>query len=266
VVRSLARVYTPSNSDFSIVVSPTMAGASRTTETSTRAVTTTPNLAQVRPLSGGVYAVAPISNWLLNDSKYDLAKFITESVGQQFGVTESADFVSGDGVNKASGFLSYTLAATADATRAFGQVEKLHAGSTSAITIDNLIDLRAKLAPRYRRAAAFIMHPDTESYIRKLKASTSGDYYWQPSVAAGLPNTLLGSPCLIDVNMPTIASAAGVVAIADFQKFYAVVDIGPTLTLRDPYTSKGSTLFYFEKRTGGGVVDSNAGKVLVMSV
>lgn len=266
VVRGLARVYTPGTSDFKIIVSPTLAGAGRTTETSTRGSTTTPSLAQVHPISGGVYAVAPISNWLLNDSQYDIAKFVTESVGQQFGVTESADFVTGDGVNKATGFLSYPLAATADATRAFGTVEKLHAGSTTALTIDNFIDLRAKLAPRYRKNAAFVMHPDTEAYVRKLKASTSGDYYWQPSVAAGTPNTLLGSPCLIDVNMPVIASAAGIVTIADFQKFYAVVDIGTTTTIRDPYTSKGSTLFYFEKRIGGGVVDSNAGKVLVMSV
>jgi HK97 family phage major capsid protein len=265
VIRSLARVYTPGTSDFKIVVSPTLAGAGRTTETGTRGNTTTPTLAQVHPMNGGVYGVAPVSNWLLNDAKYDLAAFVTESLGQQFGVTESADFVTGDGVNKAMGFLSYTLAATADSTRAFGTVEKLHAGSTTAFDIDDLIDLRAKLAPRYRKNACFCMHPDTEAFVRKLKASTSGDYYWQPAVAAGAPNTLLGNPCCIDVNMPTIASGAAVVAIADWQKFYAVVDIGPTVMIRDPYTSKGSTLFYAEKRTGGGVVDSNAGKVLVMS-
>jgi HK97 family phage major capsid protein len=265
-IRSLARVYTPGTSDFYIPVSTTLAGAGRTTESSTRANTTTPSLAKVHPMSGGVYAVAPVSNWLLNDSKYDLASYIAESIGQAFGVTESADFVSGDGVNKAMGFSSYTLEATADATRAFGTIEKLHAGSVSAFDIDDLIDLRSKLAPRYRKNACWCMHPDTESYVRKLKASTSGDYYWQPAVAAGAPNTLLGNPVCIDVNMPVIASGAAVVAIADWTKFYAIVDIGQTTLLRDPYTSKGNTLFYVEKRTGGGVVDSNAGKLLVMSV
>jgi HK97 family phage major capsid protein len=94
-------------------------------------------------------------------------------------VTEGYDFVAGDGVNKSRGFTTHDLAATADATRPWTVIEKLHAGSTSAITIDNLIDLKGKLAPRYRKNAAWVMHPDTETAIRKLKAVTSGDYYWQ---------------------------------------------------------------------------------------
>src|SRR5574341_856245 len=264
--RKLARVYTPENSDFNILISPTRAGAGRTTESQTRASTTTPSLAKVHPMWGGVYAVAPVSNWLLSDAGYDLGAFVTESIGEQFGITEAADFVTGDGVNKPMGFLSGTLAATADATRAFGTVEKLHAGSVSAFDIDDLIDLVSKLAPRYRKRAAFVMHPDTEAFVRKLKSATSGDYYWQPATSAGSPNTLLGLPTHIDVNMPTIASAAAVVAVADWLKFYAVADIGKTSLIRDPYTSKGNVLFYSEKRVGGGVVDSNAGKLLVMSV
>ncbi len=265
-IRGLARKYAPGTGDFTIPVSPTLAGAGRTTELSTRSNTTTPGLAAFRPENGGVYAVAPVSNWLLNDASYDVAAFVRESIGIQFGVTESADFVTGDGVNKARGFATgYTLAATADATRAWAQIEKLHAGSTTALDIDDLIDLRAKLAPRYQKNAAFVMNQNTEAYIRKLKASSSGDYYWQPAVAAGEPNTLLGVPCYVDVNMPDIASAAVTVAIADWSKFYAVVDIGQTVVLRDPYTSKGNTLFYVEKRVGGGVLDFNAGKLLVMS-
>jgi HK97 family phage major capsid protein len=264
-IRKLSRLFTPKTADFRIPISPTRAGAGRTTETGTRAATAIPGLASVHPPSGGIYAVAPVSNWLLNDASYNIAAFVIDSIGEQFGVTESADFVTGDGVNKAAGFLSGALAATADATRAFGTVEKLHAGSTTDFDIDDLIDLLGKLAPRYRKNAAFVMHPDTETYVRKLKSATSGEYYWQPSVAAGVPPTLLGIPSHVDVNMPTIASAAGVVAIADWSKFYAVEDVGETTIIRDPYTSKGNTLFYVEKRVGGAVVDSNAGKVLVMS-
>lgn len=264
-IRGLARVYPASTGDFHIPVNTTLAGAAWVGEGSTRGETTTPALGKIHPLHGGMAAVAPVTNWLLNDAGYDLAAFVTESIGEQFGVSESAAFVTGDGVNKPSGFLTNALAATADATRAFGTVEKLHAGSTSDFDIDDLIDLLAKLAPRYRKNACWCMHPNTEQYVRKLKASTSGDYYWQPAVAAGAPNTLLGLPCCVDVNMPTIASAAGVVAVADWRKFYAITDIGSTVLLRDQVTKKGFTLFYAEKRVGGSVVDSNAGKVLVMS-
>ncbi len=78
--------------------------------------------------------------------------------------------------------------------------------------MDDLISLLGKLAPRYRKNAAWVMHPDTEIYVRKLKSSSTGEYYWQPSTAAGTPPTLLGIPCYVDVNMPVIASAASVIA------------------------------------------------------
>jgi predicted phage gp36 major capsid-like protein len=44
-----------------------------------------------------------------------------------------------------------------------------------------------------------------------------------------------------------------------------IVDIGQPLMLRDQVTSKGRTLFYAEKRVCGGILDFNAGKLLVMS-
>lgn len=265
-IRKLARVHTPQTGDYAIIVSPTLAGAGRVGETDPRTNTTTPSLARIAPTHGAIYAVAPISNALLNDAKFDIVGHVTASIGTQFGVTESADFVTGDGVAKALGFLASPLAATPDSSRAFGTVEKLHAGSTTDFDVDDLLSLVGKLAPRYRRRAAFVFHPDTETYIRKLKSATSGEYYWQAATAAGTPNTLLGYPCFVDVNMPTIASGAAVVAVADWAKFYAIVDVGPTMLLRDPYTSKGQVLIYVEKRAGGCVVDSNAGKVLVMSV
>lgn len=265
-VRRLARVERPSSSDFGLPIAKNLAGATHVGETTTRSETTTPDLAELKPTGGGLAAVAPVTNWALQDSAYDLASFIVESIGMQFGVAEAQDFVAGDGVGKSMGFTSYPVAATADATRPWGTVEKLHAGSVSAISIDNLIDLLGKLAPRYRRNAAWIAHPDTETAVRKLKASTSGDYYWQPSVAAGLPPTLLGIPWYIDPYMPTIASAAPAVALADWRRAYCIADIGVPIMLRDQVTAKGKTLFYSERRVGGGVLDFNSLKLLVMSV
>ncbi len=264
-IRPLARKYTPESGDFHQPIRRTNAGANRVGETQTRSETTTPSLADFHPMHGGLAAVAPVSNWALNDSKYDLSSFIVESIGEQFGIAESADFVTGTGINQASGFLSYTQAATADATRTWGEIEKLHAGSVSDFDLDDLIGLMGKLAPRYRKRAAWVFHPDTATYIRKIRLIANGEYAWQPSIAAGVPPTLLGLPAYEDVNMPVIASAAAVVALADWSRFYAIVDIGQPTMIRDAYTSKGNTLFYSERRVGGGVLDFNAGKLLVMS-
>lgn len=265
VIRNLAKNYTPRNGDFSVVVNADLAGATWINEGATRAATSTPTLGRIHPMKGGIYAVAPVSNWLLDDASYPIAEFVADSIGTQFGVSESAAFVSGDGINKPIGFLAYPMAATADATRPFGTLEKLDtAGGASSLVIDDVIGLVGRLAPRYRKNAQMVMHPDIATVLRKLKASTSGDYYWQPSTVVGQPDSLLGYPVRLDVNMPsTVASANAVIAFGDWQKGYAVVDIGTMTMLRDPLTSKGNTLFYAEKRIGGAVVDSNALKILV---
>lgn len=263
-VRSLARNIKADRADFSLVVNTTLAGASWVTESSIRANTSTPGLVQITPPSAGLAAVAPISNWLANDAAYPIESFVTESIGSQFGVTESAAFINGSGSGQPAGILSATRAATPDATRAFGTIQSLNAGSTSAITLDNLLDLLNTLAPRYRGGATWLMNPSTATVLRKLKDST-GQPLWQPSVSAGQPQTLLGMPVSLDVNVPVIASASVPILLGNFRQGYVVLDVGETLLIRDQVTSKGNLLIYCERRVGGQVIDSNAIECLVMS-
>ena len=68
------------------------------------------------------------------------------------------------------------------------------AGSATAISVDNLIELVYALKSPYRRNAKFLMNDATISLIRKLKDQNSA-YLWQPSVQAGQPDRLLG--CLL---------------------------------------------------------------------
>jgi HK97 family phage major capsid protein len=249
------------NADFVQVIATNFAGTEWLAETGTRNNTATPSLARVKPPSGGLSAVAPISNWLLNDSFYDAAAFVEESIGQGIGLAESAAFISGDTVHKPSGILTSPIAAGADSSRAFGTLERLASGYASTLDLDGLINLLYALAPQYRARAAFVMNPSTVSAVRKIKTTTN-EYVWSPSAAAGQPATLLGVPCLEDVNMPTVGSNAYAVLCGDFTAGYTIIDIGPTMLIRDPFTSKGNTLIYVEKRIGGCVTDSNAIKVM----
>ena len=84
--------------------------------------------------------MAPVRRFLLEDSAYNVERFIIDEVGKSFGVSEGAAFISGSGTNRPKEILTYTLAATGDDTRAFGQIEKLHSG-TSDFDADDLIDL-----------------------------------------------------------------------------------------------------------------------------
>ena len=76
---------------------------------------------------------------------------------------------------------------------------------------------------------------------------------------------LLGNPVFVDSAMPEIGASALPIAIADWRRFYAVVDIGDLTLIRDAVTSKGNTRFYAEKRVGGAVLDSNAAKLMAMA-
>lgn len=261
-IRRLARNVKASSADFTSVIATSFSGTAWLNETATRSNTATPSLATVKPSSGGLSAVAPVSNWLLNDSQYDVSSFVIENIGQGMGIAESAAFISGSGVSRPTGILSTPLAITADATRPFGTIEQVNSGTSGTFDIDDLVDLLYKLAPQYRARAAFVMAPSAIAAARKLKASTSGDYYWQPAAAAGQPPTMLGVPVYEDVNLPAPGAASNSVLCGDFLSGYTVTDIGNPILIRDPLTSKGNTLFYVERRIGGAVTDSNAIKVL----
>ena len=73
--------------------------------------------------------------------------------------------------------------------------------------MDALISLVYKVNSAYRANGWWAMNSATASVIRKLKASTSGDYPWQPSSIAGQPDHLLGYPVAIWEQMDDVETA-----------------------------------------------------------
>ena len=263
-MRALANVVRASTGAYEKIVSTTQAGAEWVSESGTRNETATPQLASVKPAGGGLSAVAPVTNWLLNDSAFDLAQFIAEEIGRSFGVSEGAAFISGDGVNKPKGLLDYVLAAQADGARPFGTIEKLHSGTAGDFDADDLIALFFKLKPQYRANASWLVSGPCMEKIRKFKTSGSGDYLFRLD-AAGNP-TLLGRPVVEDDNVPAPAASANSVILADFRAAYVIADVGSPVLIRDNVTTKGLTKFYVERRVLGAALDTNAAKVLHLAV
>jgi HK97 family phage major capsid protein len=66
--------------------------------------------------------------------------------------------------------------------------------------------------------------------------------------------------------MPAVASAASAVIFGDFKRAYTIVDRFGVRVLRDPFSNKPNVGFYSTKRVGGMLVDSQAVKVLTLSV
>ncbi len=200
---------------------------------------------------------------LLDDAAVDIEQWIAEEIDTVFAEQEGAAFVNGNGVNKPTGFLSYTKSTTA--AWSWGKTAYVVSGAAGAFPASNpsdvLVDLVYATRAGYRQNARFVMNRKTQAAIRKFKAST-GEYLWCPPTSIGAPATLLNFPLVEAEDMPDIAADSFSIAFGDFQRGYLVVDRRGIRILRDPYSSKPYVLFYTTKRVGGGIQDFDAIKLL----
>lgn len=260
-MRSVCGQITVGTEDYKKLVSLGGAGSGWVGETDARPETANPKLAQVAPFFGEIYANPAATQKSLDDVFFNVESWLTEEVAQEFTEKENGAFTSGDGVKKPKGFLAYANAATGDAVRAFGTLQFILSGGAAAITPDGLLDLVYALKRGYRQNAAFILNNLTVATVRKLKDS-EGNYIWQPGLQAGQPDRLLGYQAVENDDMPDVAANALAMAFGDFRRGYLIADRVGIRVLRDPYTNKPFVQFYTTKRVGGGVVDSNAIKLM----
>jgi HK97 family phage major capsid protein len=232
-------------------------------ETAARPQTATPTLAELSFPTMELYAMPAATSTLLDDSVVDVETWIAEEVRAVFAEQEGTAFVTGDGVNKPKGFMTYPKVANASWT--WGNTGYVVTGSAGAFPSsspsDKLIDLVYSLRSSYRANAHFAMSRGTQAEVRKLK-DAEGNYLWMPAQKPGEAPTLMGFPIAESEDMPAIAVDAYAIAFGDFSRGYLVVDRVGIRVLRDPYSSKPYVLFYTTKRVGGGMQDFDAIKLL----
>jgi len=263
-IRQLASVVTISTDTYKGFLDDDEAAASWVGETASRTTTDTPEIGKISVPVHEMYAFPKVSETLLEDSEFNLPSWLMDKVMNKFGRTEATAFVTGDGVDKPRGFTTYTnKTANADVyTR--GQVGTKVTATASAITTDELVDLRALLHTSHRPNAYFAYNRATESYIRKL-VDGQNNYIWQPVYAQGEPDQLLGQRTVIMEDMADIATGALAVAIADFRDCYLIVDRLGMAVLEDRYSDKPYFGFYCRKRVGGALKSYSSIKYLVQA-
>jgi len=154
-----------------------------------------------------------ISNELIDDSAVDILGLIARDCGRSIGNLFGAHTITGTGTGQPTGI---AVSATTGVTGG--------AGVAGAFTADNLIDLYYSVIAPYRNspAAAWLMRDASIASIRKIK-DTTNQYIWQPSMALGVPETLLGKPIYTDPNMPAVALSARSVLFGDISTYYVRV-------------------------------------------
>ena len=232
-------------------------------ETDARPQSAAPQLAELEFPAMELYAMPAATSTLLDDAAVNIDQWLAEEVQTAFAEQEGKAFVTGDGVKKPRGLMSYDT--VDDAAWEWGKLGTVSTGNAGAFPASNpadkLIDLIYAVKAGYRANGRFVMNRATQSVIRKFK-DVDGNYLWQPSLAAGAPPTLLNYPVTEAEDMPDVAEDATAIAFGDFKRGYLIVDRLGVRVLRDPYSAKPYVLFYTTKRVGGGVQNFEAIKLM----
>lgn len=254
-IRGMASVVSISSDSLDILEDLGRATVGWVGETQARPNTATPQLNMLKIPVHEIYANPLATQKILDDAAFNIEAWLAEKIAEEFSLEEATQFVSGNGVNKPKGFLSYANGTS------FGTLEQTETANSGAIGADDMLDLIYSLKTGYVKNANLVMRRATIKVLRKLK-DENGQYLWAPGLVAGAPSTFNGSPIVEFADMPAVAASALAVAFGDFKKGYQIVDRIGIRVLRDPYTNKPHVSFYTTKRVGGGVKDFDAIKIL----
>jgi HK97 family phage major capsid protein len=242
------------------------AGAGWVGETTDRTETTTPEVGKWRIPVHEQYAEPRATQKLLDDAAVNVEDWLGKKVSTKFARMEETAFVSGNGINKPRGFLTYS--AGTPSKSGWGVIEQVNSGASGAFAAtnpgDKLIDLVFSLKAAYRANAKWLMGRLALGAARKLKDG-QGNYLWIPAFSDTVSGNLIGHPVMEAEDMPVFAANSLSIAFGDFREAYQIVDRIGIRVLRDPFTSKPYVKFYSTKRVGGDVVNFESLKIMKMA-
>lgn len=195
-----------------------------------------------------------VSNRLLEDSAFDMARELALDFAEEFGRAEGAAFVAGDGIKKPIGLLGSGIAEidSGDA-----------AGLPASNPADVIFDLYHALPGAYAQNAVWGMNRTTLGVLRKVK-DTSGAYLLADPLTAGQPSTILGRPVIEMPDLADIGADANPIVFGDFRAGFRIFDRVQLSVLRDPYSvqTQGLVRFHARRRVAAGVVKAEALRLL----
>lgn len=203
-----------------------------------------------------LYAQPKLTQRLIDDTSIDLESWLANKLIEVFHNKENNAFISGDGVGKPRGILTY------EAGNDWGKVEQVNTGVNGKITSESMIKLFFSLKENYAQNAKFLMSRDAIQSVRTLKESANGRYIWQPGLEAKVPDRLMGLEVIEAPDMPKMQENSLSVVLGNFEYGYQIVDRQDIRILRDPFTNKPFVKFYTTKRVGGDVINFDALKIL----
>lgn len=171
-------------------------------------------------------ALSKISNSLINNSQFDIVNFVVTEMGDSIARFIEHELLQGT-VGKVTGLSTVKNATTT--------------ASATAITSDEVIQLKDSIKDAFQNNAIFIMSNSTRTALRLLKDS-NGRYLLNDDVTSPFGTTLLGKPVFVSDNMDDIAGDKTVIYYGDMSclatKFNEEVNVQ---VLREKYADEHAT-------------------------
>lgn len=188
-----------------------------------------------------------VSFELLQDNAINLEDLLPKLLGERIGRITNRHFTTGDGTTQPQGVVtSATLGAT-------GAV-----GSTLTTPYVSLIDLIHSVDPHYRTGpkVGFMFHDNVLAALQKA-VDTQQRPLWQPGLAVGIPDRILGYPYYLNQHMAVPAANAKSVLFGDFSKYIIreVKDV-TLLRLQERYAEYHQIAFLCFARYDGRLLDA----------
>ena len=254
-MRRLASVIEISTDSLEYVLDNDQAGYTWVGEKSARLDTYTPQLGKLLITTGEMEAMPNVTQRMLDDSYIDIEAWVAGKVASAFSRGEATAFISGDGINKPRGILTYPSGTSI----ASGQVQQVYSGNASGFTYTGLVALQNALKENYQANACFLIQRASNALLLGITDGQGRPIFNMDYTRnAGVEATIFGRPVYFAADMPAVATNAAAMAYGDFKQAYQIVDRKGITILRDPYTNKPFIRFYTTKRVGGAAVNFEA--------
>lgn len=250
-LRALATIETIGTTELEIPLDLDEAGAGWVGETEARNETSTPQVGVMKIPVHEIYAKPRATQKFLEDASINVEAWLATKVGDKFARTEATAFVSGNGINRPRGFLSYPDGSGRE------KITQYPSLAANGITADAIVKMPFLLKSFYLNGASWMMKRSTVMQVMLLKDG-QGQYLWRPGLTAGAPSVLVGYDVHMADDMPAVQAGSLSIAFANWRRAYTIVDRLGITTLRDPYSAKPFVEFYSRKRVGGAVTDFDA--------
>ena len=265
-IRQIASVSNTSKDKVEGVEDLDEAGAGYAGERATSGNTDTPQVGKWEIPIANIDTEPKATTNLLDDADVDIEAWLANKVSDKIGRFENAEFCTGvGGPNKIQGITTVTTAADTGSGVAWGSLGFVKTAANGAFNgtnpADKIFDLIGLLKEAYLQNARFLTRREVITLMRKFK-DTAGNYLWQPSLILGNPESFAGYPITRAEDMPALSTNGFSMAFGDFREGFQIYDRQGIRVLRDPFTAKPYVKFYTTKRTGGGVLNYEAIKLL----